>query len=361
MTVVQYDDPVPLPPSRPGDELATGPGGDVARLRAAAEYAGYIANTDFVPETMRGRPDQIAAAMLAGAEVGLKPMAALRMVAIIRGRPTLTAEAQRGLVTAAGHEIWFEESTTTRCIAAGRRAGNDRVGRITWTLDDAKRAGLAGQHNYRTYPAEMLRARASAALCRAMFADVTLGIPAAEELDDAVTDNGPPPAAAEPPPQAASTRRRKRPASATPATPAAPPLPPTPPVDEQPEPAAVEPPSTDAQRRRIFALMRDVDMPADRAARLAYTARVVGREIESSNALTFREAGLVLDDLAEVAELPAEERPARLAGDERAVLAELERAGAEPVHEGDKSDAGDGDREGESRSPPAYNEFPPGF
>src|SRR4029077_16390834 len=126
-------------------------------------------------------------------------------------------------VTGAGHELWFEETTTTRAIAAGRRQGTDRVGRVTWTLDDAKRAGLAGQPNWRTYPAEMLRARASAALARAMFADVTLGIPAVEEVDDQ-TDNGPAlEVAPEPPPK--TTRKRSRPALA-----------PTPPPDPQPEP-----------------------------------------------------------------------------------------------------------------------------
>src|SRR4029077_21105967 len=117
-------------------------------------------------------------------------------------------------VTGAGHELWFEETTTTRAIAAGRRQGTDRVGRVTWTLDDAKRAGICGQHNWRSYPAEMLRARASAALARAMFADVTLGIPATEELDDE-PDNGapaipptPPPDDAPAPPKSSRTRRR---------------------------------------------------------------------------------------------------------------------------------------------------------
>src|SRR5215831_1224397 len=184
MTIQQYESPPPLPPSRPGDELQAGPTGDVARLRAAAEYASYIANTSLVPEALRGDPAAIAAVMLAGQELGLKPMASLRMVVLIRGRTALTAEAQRGLVTSEGHELWFDESTVTRAIAAGRRRDSDRVARITWTLDDAKRAGIAGGENWRRYPAEMLRARASAALARAMFADVIGGIPASEEIED---------------------------------------------------------------------------------------------------------------------------------------------------------------------------------
>jgi hypothetical protein len=56
MTVVHYESPTPLPPSRPGDELQPGPIGWVARLRGAAEYAAHIAQTDFVPQALRGNP-----------------------------------------------------------------------------------------------------------------------------------------------------------------------------------------------------------------------------------------------------------------------------------------------------------------
>jgi hypothetical protein len=286
MTVVQYDQPPPLPASQPGDERETGPTGDVARLRAAAEYAAYIADTEFVPAPLRGRPAAIAAAILYGAELGLNPMRSLAMIAVIKGRPAMIAEAQRAKILAEGHEIWFEESTTTRATAAGRRKSSDRIGRITWTLDDAKRAGLAGNPAYRSYPAEMLRARASAALARAMFADVIGGLAAAEELEGG-TDNGPAIETApdQPPPKA--TRKRSRPALA-----------PTPPPDPQPEPDPEPPPepATDAQLRRMFALFRDQDIE-DRQSRLAYTEQVLGRKIESSKELSKDDASKVIDAL----------------------------------------------------------------
>jgi hypothetical protein len=362
MTVVQYEAPSPLPPSRPGDELAAGPTGDVARLRAAAEYAGYIAGTEFVPEALRGKPDAIAAAMLAGAEVGLKPMASLRMVAVIKGRPTLTAEAQRGLVTGAGHELWFEESTVTRAIAAGRRAGSDRVGRVTWTLDDAKRAGIAGQQNWQRYPAEMLRARASAALARTMFADVTLGIPATEELEGE-PENGSAPLPAEltspadAPPAPRRQPRRRQPATPppppvagpAPAEDATPALPPTPPPDEQtPPPVPAEPLATDAYKRRIFASMRDLGLAtglaedAARERRLGYVSKVVGRQVESSNELTIGEASRVIEQL--------DTDKAAKAADEQAFLEEL-RARLDATVE----------KAPDQEQPTPYNEFPEGF
>jgi hypothetical protein len=202
----------------------------------------------------------------------------------------------------------------------------------------------------------MLVARATATLARQMFADVIGGMAAAEELDDE-PDNGAPQIPTDPPPDDAppassSTRtRRRRATAATPAPAPAdpepeperprPPVPPTPPPDEQPEPPAApdpadEPAATDAQKRQIFALMRDVGFTAgDRDDRLAYTNRIVGRELESSNDLTIREAGLVIDDLQAIAALPADERRARIAGDqEAAVIAALEQvATAQAEHD----------------------------
>jgi hypothetical protein len=411
MTVVQYEAPQPLPPSRPGDELATGPIGDVARLRAAAEYAGYIAGTEFVPEALRGKPDAIAAAMLAGAEVGLKPMASLRMVAVIKGRPTLTAEAQRGLVSGAGHELWFEESTITRAIAAGRRRGEDRIGRVVWTMDDAKRAGIAGQANWQRYPAEMLRARASAALARSMFADVTLGIPAVEELEDE-PDNGAIPVAVvlpgDAPPAPKRQPRRRTPAvpAQTPATGPAPadeptagpgadapapattpdpaparlPVAPTPPPDEQPQPPA-EPLATDAYKRRIFASMRDLGLAAGlaedaaRELRLGYVSEVVGRPIQSSNELTIGEASKVIERLdADKAKRAAGERAfldelietfdARVVDDGAAGSAQGtagEPADAPAAPEPVAANAAGREPDEPGSEPVPYNEFPEGF
>jgi hypothetical protein len=342
VTVVQYEQPAPLPPSQPGDELEQGPRGWVARLRAAAEIAAYINGTDFVPAGLRGNPAAIAAAILYGDELGIGPMQALAKIAVIKGRPALLAEAQRALVAAAGHEIWFEESTATRAIAAGRRHGSDRIGRITWTLDDAKRAGLAGQPNYRTYPAEMLRARASAALCRSMFPDVIGGMAAAEELEGLPDDSQPPVVADEKP----ASRRRSRP-----------PVTPTPPPDPQPEPPAVadEAPVSDAQRRHLFALMRDAEIPEDRDLRLTYLGHVIGRTIKSTGELTSREASLAIDELRETLALPPQERLERL---ERHAAPTPARDAAEASTDAQETMP---DVDAIQFAPGAYNEFPAGY
>jgi len=102
MTVVQYEQPAPLPPTRASDELETGPTGWVARLRAAAEIANYVGETEFVPEPLRGRHAAIAAAILTGGELGLQPMRALAWIALIQGKPAMLAEGQRAMILAEG-------------------------------------------------------------------------------------------------------------------------------------------------------------------------------------------------------------------------------------------------------------------
>jgi len=153
-------------------------------LEPAAALANQVAGTGFVPRAMQGNPAAIVAAILYGDELGLGPMQALAKISVIEGKPTLSAEAQRALVLAAGHELWIEEATTTKVTVAGRRSGSDRVSSVTWTLDDAKRAGIAGRQNWRTYPRQMLTARATAELARTIFADVVGGLAATEELED---------------------------------------------------------------------------------------------------------------------------------------------------------------------------------
>ena len=156
-----------------------------ALIPMAADLADRLAKTDFVPQGLRGKPEAVMAAMLQGHEVGLPPMMSLSKIAVINGRPSMASEAMRALVLSHGHEIWFDEKNTTKVTVCGSRAGSDRVSRVTWTMDDAKRAGLAGKDGWRKYPRAYLTARATSELCRDIFADVLGGVSyTPEEVED---------------------------------------------------------------------------------------------------------------------------------------------------------------------------------
>ncbi len=138
--------------------------------------ASKIANTTFVPAALRGKPEAVLACILAGHEAGISPMQALAKIHIVDGRPGMAAELMRALVLRHGHELWYEESSSSLCTAIGKRRGQTRETRVTWTIEDAKRAALSEKDNWRKYPGDMLIARATGRLCRMIFSDVLAGI-----------------------------------------------------------------------------------------------------------------------------------------------------------------------------------------
>jgi hypothetical protein len=289
-------------------------------MQPAVELAKAVANTEFVPKSLRGNPAAITAAILYGDEVGLAPMQALAKIAVIEGRPTLAAEAMRALILAAGHDLWIEDATATRVTLAGKRRDSDQTSRVTWTMDDARRAKLAGRPAWNLYPRQMLLARATAELARGVFADAIGGLSATEELED--VDQAP---GAEDRPAELSTKRRRRAAVATvtaPVEPAitpeagvpTPPLPGEPAPDEserapsapdapegEPEgnqasevPEGVTDRMSDAQRRKLMALYGEVDIKTPEG-RHAFATFALQRQVESSADLTSDEASRLID------------------------------------------------------------------
>ncbi|MGW6395438.1 hypothetical protein ACWFR1_34220 [Streptomyces sp. NPDC055103] len=152
--------------------------------RQAALVAESLARTSFVPQSLRGKPEDITAAILAGQELGLQPMATLRSMDVIQGTPALRAHAMRGLVQSHGHEVELVDSSPEHCIMRGRRKGSDEWQEVTWTLERAALLGLTGKSEWKKQPQTMLVARATGEICRLIASDVLYAMPyASEELD----------------------------------------------------------------------------------------------------------------------------------------------------------------------------------
>lgn len=203
---------VPVDPARPVWIELMGPAG---------ELAGKISETEFVPARLRKRPAAVMACILSGQEAGIGPMQSLRQIFVTDdGKVGMAAELMRSLVLKEGHEIWPEDYTNTRVTMAGRRRGNPDANptRVTWTIDDAKKAGLLHKKNWTGYPRAMLTARATTELCRLIFADVIAGISySLEELEDGDVEMVPPtePAGPGAPGDQPKTNTRKAPAART--------------------------------------------------------------------------------------------------------------------------------------------------
>jgi hypothetical protein len=156
----------------------------IAVLQPVAELAAQVANTDFVPRALRNNPAAVTAAVLFGRELDMPPMHALSNIHMVEGKPTLAAETMRAQVLAAGHEIGYGEVSSSKVEVKGRRKGETAWTIIVWTLADAQRAGISNKAVWKSYPRQMLTARATAELCRLIFPDVTHGMRATEEVED---------------------------------------------------------------------------------------------------------------------------------------------------------------------------------
>jgi hypothetical protein len=331
-----------------GDELSIRTW--AAELEAAAVIARQLAPTAFIPESLKrfhfdehgqplngkdGRAYRLdldattataAAAILTGQELGLKPMASLRSIAVINNTPALAALTLRAVLQNAGHDIWVAESTQTRAVVRVRRAGDTEVQESTWTIDRARlllgNAINADRSQWRKQSQAMLVARATAEGARWIAADAILGIPyIAEELIDEL-EGGTAPLAIEAPVDgdgapdlgAATVRpkrtvsRRKTPARAA-ALPAGAPLPR--PADEPPAVAAANardvPPDaepapgkiTKPQLDKLHAGLRDIGVN-DRDKGLDLVSTWAGRRVDSTAKLTEVEAHAVIESIEAV-------------------------------------------------------------
>jgi hypothetical protein len=257
---------------------------------AAYEVATKLCGTQFAPVAYRGKPEEATAAILAGAEVGLSPMAALRAFDNIQGTPAPKAITLRAITQAHGHKIRIDESTPTKAVVSGLTKGDTVWQTSTWTIERAREMGLTGKDQWKKQPAAMLIARATAEVCRWIAADAIMGMPySAEEIYDSEGSFEARPAARR---VTAAEILASKPISAQPANDAD-----EPPADEAAAPAPME----DNRSRAMFALFREAaqfeQALTTKEGQLAYIAHVIGREIESRKEITAAEGEAIIESL----------------------------------------------------------------
>jgi len=145
-------------------------------LGSVGDLAQRLARTQFVPRAMQGNPATVAAAILTGREMGLGPMASLRGIDVIEGKPALTAQMLAARVLSAGHAIEWRHVSDKQVTVRITRGDGLTEAEATWTIGDAQRAGLAGKQVWQRYPRHMLRARALSEAASMACPDVALGL-----------------------------------------------------------------------------------------------------------------------------------------------------------------------------------------
>lgn len=96
---------------------------------------------------------------------------------VVQGRVGMSTETMAYLVRKAGHSVKKDpKSNNTICILTGTRKDNGDTWTVSFSMEDARRAGLIKQGgNYDKYPAVMLYNRAMSMLFRQLFPDLSRG------------------------------------------------------------------------------------------------------------------------------------------------------------------------------------------
>ncbi|MFL5913909.1 MAG: hypothetical protein ACJ768_25515 [Gaiellaceae bacterium] len=240
---------------------------------AAHTLAQSLVKTSFVPQRYRNKPDEATAAILAGAELGLSPLAALRAFDDISGTVAPKAVTLVAVAQSHGHHIDVTAESDEAATVRYRRRGEREWRTVTYSVTDAQRAGLVGRNpNWRTQPRNMCVARAQSIAARRVASDAILGIAySAEELADA-----------DPAEQPTTARVTMDELTARDPAP-----------EPEPEPEVVdERPATQRQLGAVIGLLRDLGVEEDEHQR-AWLAAELGRDVDSRRTLTRAEAAHV--------------------------------------------------------------------
>lgn len=138
----------------------------------------------FIPSYLKSE-GEIAAVILAGRELGLPPMTSLRSVFLVNGKVGLDASMQLALMKRAGirHE-WLADGSDCKFARLKVERNGEAPYEQVYSIDDAKRAGLAGNGSWQKHTPAMLRARCVSAAARAYAPDVLSGVYAPDEIDE---------------------------------------------------------------------------------------------------------------------------------------------------------------------------------
>lgn len=176
-----------VPPQKAPSSLLPTP----QEYRILLELADKFIETGFLPKSVT-TPAQALTIMLTGRELNLPPMLALRMIHVIDGKPGLASELQLARFRQAGGKYrWLETNdrvATIQVIAPGSPA--DWAQTFTFTIEEARDAGLLDKQNWKKYKPAMLRARVASLAIRAVAPEVSMGLYDPDELGAVTNEEG---------------------------------------------------------------------------------------------------------------------------------------------------------------------------
>lgn len=104
----------------------------------------------------------------------------------VQGKVEMTSQMMNQMIRMNGHSITKDKRSDDKiCILHGKRADNGDTWTESFSIDDAKLAGIY-RNQWLKYPKDMLFARALSRLARQLFPDVIKGCYVQGEISDAI-------------------------------------------------------------------------------------------------------------------------------------------------------------------------------
>tara|TARA_R100001129_G_scaffold35462_1_gene24141 strand:+ start:218 stop:1225 length:1008 start_codon:yes stop_codon:yes gene_type:complete len=160
-------------------------------MAEAMQFAEMVAVSSFCPGDFKGKPADILVAVQWASEVGLSPYTAMQNMAVINGKPSLYGDGLLAVITGhkeyVSHKEW-REGDEAFCTIVRMRFGEKVETTRSFSLADAKQAGLTNKGPWRAYPKRMLQMRARGFAARDSFPDALSGMVIKEEAEDYPTE-----------------------------------------------------------------------------------------------------------------------------------------------------------------------------
>lgn len=154
-------------------------------------YASFLAGSKLLPASLKGDLNTATALVLMTKQMNL-PITALSEVSEINGKIGFWGRTRLGIIMRDPRceYVITEENSDEKCVITARRSNwpKDKEVKITYTIEQAKLAGLTSRDTYKKHPADMLYWRAVARLASQVFPDVIQGMSSLEDIQDGIAE-----------------------------------------------------------------------------------------------------------------------------------------------------------------------------
>ncbi len=146
---------------------------DPARFAGIGVLANNIVASKLYGNTTK---EQAFVILQTGMELGIPPTAAMQGIHVIQGKGAMAGQLMVALVQRAGHRFEIMENTDERAVCKLTRGDTGIVRISTYTVEDAKKAGLVGKDTWVKFRRAMILNRCISECCRYGAPDVLGGM-----------------------------------------------------------------------------------------------------------------------------------------------------------------------------------------